>query len=755
MWKLVLVGWILGHVLIGETAWSVSPMYSFIFLACTAISFYRREAWLCCILGFITAILLGQWHANSNLQNQLQNRQTVAHSAQLKVQIEQISEQHARSTQQVVHVIDSNTSYNLKAILNNKRFTDNTLQLGHCYWLEGDIKPTQSYAMAGVFDQEKWFLQQNLMGTVLVRHIEETSCTHTPWVWIEKQRLHFRQWIDEQKFKQSGLLLALLTGDESLLLPDTQILFQHLGISHLLAISGPHVLIFAAMMVWFLHHLICWLRPQFYDKFPKNFVFAIPFFCCVLFYCSFVGFEIPAIRTLITTALITLTLFFRQKFSSLSIILLSAGLLLLIAPLSIFSVAFWLSYGSCFILLRVYQTVNQSDGRLVWQFVQSQGKIFVALLPLTILFFQQVAWISPVSNLVAIPIIGVLVVPMEVFAATLNYFSPTLSFPFFYCADWLLNTLVGVLGYLEKYSTLHYIWFTPWQTALLAVGVGILFLPKGVVPRLWAVLCFIAIFIPHETSDFSLSILDVGQGQSIFVQDAQKNILIDTGGSYNEKTFSLAERVLVPYFVHRGVNHLDQVILSHLDHDHSGAFPRLSELMPIHHLMSNEWQQTNIPFQYCMQGQRIQSASMQLEILSPQKEALAHASDNRNETSCVIYISAYGQHFLVMSDTGVQTEAEIMHNYPHLAVDILILGHHGSKFSSSSEFLQFYHPKLAVASAGKDNRYGHPSIEVQQRLAQFGIPLVVTANKGEIRFNLNQGKFETQYYREQKSWLQR
>ena len=234
--------------------------------------------------------------------------------------------------------------------------------------------------------------------------------------------------------------------------------------------------------------------------------------------------------------------------------------------------------------------------------------------------------------------------------------------------------------------------------------------------------------------------------------------MIDTGGSYNENKFSLGERVVIPFIRQQGVRHIDHVILSHLDQDHSGAFPRLAEKMTIQQVLSNERPQSVIPnFDYCHVGQHWQGQHIEMRVLSPKAEDLVHAPEQQNELSCVVYIryfTASGRHvnFLVMGDAGAQAEQMMMQQYPDLAVDVLVLGHHGSRFSSSSAFLAQFKPKLAVASAGFHNRYGHPSHEVKQRLQTLNIPLLNTAEQGALYFTVKNEQLHYVAARQERRW---
>ncbi len=172
--------------------------------------------------------------------------------------------------------------------------------------------------------------------------------------------------------------------------------------------------------------------------------------------------------------------------------------------------------------------------------------------------------------------------------------------------------------------------------------------------------------------------------------------------------------------------------MSHLDQDHSGALGAVLKGLPVQQILANETVPDILPqqFQYCHAGQQWRFEHSQLRVLSPIYTDLAKVKSNRNEYSCVLYLQvtqAQGvQNFLIMGDAGWQTEYQLLQRYPDLKVDVLVLGHHGSRHSSSYSFLQQLKPKLAVASVGWDNRYGHPSQELQARLRELGIPLLTT-----------------------------
>ena len=807
----ILIGWISGVASMGRflspTLLSCAPWVwclTLLFIISSIGHFALvKQSWykfLFSIFLALSSFFAGQYYADQSLEKRLLNRYTEATNTSEIVYIEKIDERSNTEDQilikQKAKVLSHQNISSVEILLYHKQSNHHKqFEIGKYYQVNGNLKPAHSYAVNGVFDQEKWLIQQNIMGTMQIQNIQELSeneisslgyfkVVNENQTWlsfikrhIESYRLNFRNFIERQPLKNKGLLLALLTGDESLLERPVQEQFKTLGVSHLLAISGPHVLILAVIFCFLVNVIISRFFPQLFLKLPRPYLLIFPFLFCVIAYTAFVGFEIPAMRTCLTVFLIALVLLLKQQVSALKLLLLSASILLFLDPFSILSAAFWLSYGACFILIRVYQTIVQEPNHVehtvitwktrLWTFfsvlIESQWKVFLALFPLVAIIFQQISWISPLINLIAIPLIGIVVVPLEVIGACLKIISDPLALIFFHCADWTISFLLCCFDLLQSIFQPQLSWLalTPWMIACIALGIFILFLPKGILPKSWAILCFIPFLFGIKNENlFELNIIDVGQGQAIFLNTPEQKILIDTGGSYDENKFSIGKQVIVPYLMGQGINQLDKVILSHLDQDHAGAFENVNSAIKIKEIYSNQQDLRfdKLDFHYCHQGLNWQFKDIKIEVLSPLKENLQFVNGDQNEMSCVIYVQVEQakpyKNFLIMGDAGWETEFWLLKNYPDLHVDVLILGHHGSQNSSSFDFLKQINPKLAIASAGYQNRYNHPSPIVMARLNALSIPFESTIKKGNIQFALN-GKREMkiEYLRDQNKWL--
>lgn len=813
MLRVISFSWVVGVAFMGHS-FDVWPIWS-TFIVLLALIILGGQVWiqrhlhvlvLRCFNAGMAAFIslnLGFSYASVQLQQRLEFREMQSQTASILVYVKQLNHLNENSVQQKVQVFNRHSqpvtwlTFHAFEDTNTKFFTQKIprLELGKYYRLTGEIRPAHSYAIAGVFDQEKWYLQQNLMAGFRIQQFEvlDVDDVHAlgfshyidqqQKVWhrfilnIERQRLMVREYLQQQNFQNAGLLLALLTGDESLL--DAQLTqdFRRYGMSHLLAISGPHVLIFAALFCIVLEKLIACYIPYIYLKIPKKRLFILPFLACVVVYSACTGFEIPALRTVLICVMGSLFILFKLPFKPFTLLLYSAGLLLLIDPFSVLSAAFWLSYGACLVLLRIYQTIYQqpiSDLELtvIQKFKQgflllleSQWKIFIALLPLMLIFFKQIAWISPLTNLIAIPWLGCVVVPLDILAGFAWLFFEPLGVLLWYISDWALSFLLHVLMVLDSLLKPQLV---PWalnfyQMLALLCGLILLFLPKGLIPKTWSILCVFPLFYyDQKRNDFELYVLDVGQGQAIFVRYQEYSLMVDVGGSIDENRFSVGEQLIFPFLNTQGVQYLDQVILTHLDQDHSGAYARLAEKIEIHRVSSNEQIKFQHPnFHYCYAGQKWHWKNhVYFEVLSPQRGVTALAPEQRNENSCVVHIKVADtqgyQHFLLMGDAGWLTEAFILHHYPHLKVDVLLLGHHGSKHSSAYGFLQHYQPKMSIASAGFMNRYDHPSQALLARLKDLNLPLLTTPQQGSLIFYRNaEGDMQLKLQRQQKIWLER
>ena len=232
--------------------------------------------------------------------------------------------------------------------------------------------------------------------------------------------------------------------------------------------------------------------------------------------------------------------------------------------------------------------------------------------------------------------------------------------------------------------------------------------------------------------NWQLVVFDVGQGLSVLIQHNDKAILYDTGAAY-PSGFNMAESVILPYLQHQGISALDKVIISHSDNDHAGGLSQLQKTVPIKELIMNDNKASKASF--CQQGKSFNWQGLTIEMLWPKT-----LQGKENDDSCVLLVSSSKHKVLLTGDISKQTEYALIGEYPQLEVDVLVVPHHGSKTSSSTEFIKHTSPQTAIVSAGFLNRWHMPVREVVNRYKQDNLKLINTAEVGQVIINFsNQG----------------
>lgn len=254
------------------------------------------------------------------------------------------------------------------------------------------------------------------------------------------------------------------------------------------------------------------------------------------------------------------------------------------------------------------------------------------------------------------------------------------------------------------------------------------------------------ISIPFENE---ISIVDVGQGDSILLRDkTNKTLLIDVGGTVafqgkedwqKRSSNANAERTLIPYLKSRGIKEIDQLLLTHIDTDHVGDLEVVAKSFKIKEILVSEGSLTNSNFVHRLSklgnpvtvlkvGNSIDIMNGKLYLIYPWKKG-----DGRNNDSLVLYGKLLNKSFLFTGDLEKEGEDAILKRYPSMKTDYLKVGHHGSKGSSSNDFLKVLKPKVAFISAGKDNRFHHPHKETLDRLIENHVEILRTDQEGTLR----------------------
>jgi competence protein ComEC len=506
-----------------------------------------------------------------------------------------------------------------------------------------------------------------------------------------------------------SMLLALLTGDKSMLGNDLYKLLVSAGLIHLFVVSGLHIsLIFT--LTFFLAQAL--LRVGWLLRFPVQPLAVIFAGSAAVFYGFITGLEVPALRAVFSVCCISWLAWQMGSITLFRLWVLACVFVLLLKPVAFIGLGAQLSFG---VVLAFTWALSGRKTFWLSAFLLLQFAAFSAGAILLAAANLPVPLAGLLLNMVFIPLVSLLVLPLAVMYLLIGVCGVELS-----GLTWLLNELLSIpLGLLAGQPwpvvQVSHLKFWPFVVCLL-----LLLAPRflGVRPIAITVLVVLLWAPIPSPLDWQLHVFDVGQGSAQLVQVAGRNILIDTGDRYLSGT-RVADFTIVPALRYLGVERLDMLLVTHHDADHSGGVDSILEAGLLQGPVLNE--------DNC-QGAQWRIATVSFQVFQVQ-------GLTGNNHSCVLSIeSPYGS-ALLPGDIERKSELLLAAQLDHR--DVLLVPHHGSKTSSSALFLDKIAPNVAIISVGAANRYGHPHHEVISRLSGRGLSLLSTASHGAVSLSFS------------------
>jgi competence protein ComEC len=601
------------------------------------------------------------------------------------------------------------------------------------------LKRPHSLLNPGGLDFERSALQKRIIATGYVREdaanaqLSQSAC-------VDGLRARISNAINAalpDEAHAARLLRALSVGDQSALDEADWQIVRATGVSHLIAISGFHVglaAIFAALLV----RGLWWLCPALALRMPRPIAEAGIALPAAIAYGALAGFGLPTTRTLWMIGAVTLSRILRRGGGMGEGLALALCAILVVDPLSVLSAGFWLSFAGVVFLAWTLARGSGWRGHLR-ELGLSPMLMALALLPLTVWFFGQASLVGPLANLVAVPFISFVIVPLTLLASALLVTLPSLGVPLVHACAWLADAQWWLLQKLSALpAALHY-FPQPGALAFVLACIGAIWLlaPRGVPARGLALLLMLPLLWPHTTplrdGGFDAMVVDVGQGLSVLVRTRDHALLYDTGARY-PSGFDLGEAAVVPALHAVGVERLDTLIVSHGDNDHAGGAHAVLAAFPVMHALGGEPDRGDIPLEQCEAGQHWKWDGVDFRLLSPVAPVRVHG----NDAGCVLLVRGAGGELLLPADTTAKVEPAIADavaasGHARDPPLVLVVPHHGSKTSSSEDYLRALHPRFAIASAGYRNRFRHPAAAVVARYWQLHIPLSTTSDTGAVR----------------------
>lgn len=628
------------------------------------------------------------------------------------------------------------------------------LRPGERWRLRVRLKPPNGFMNQGGFDYEGWLFRQGIRATGYVRpHGAERlpGLRLTPSVRLDRLRMELARRVTAvvPDPASRGVLLALTLGIRDGIPQSRWQTLLVTGTNHLVAISGLHVGMVAGVVLLLMRRL--WASvPRLALLVAAPRAAALCALAAAGGYAALAGFTVPTQRALVMLAVVLGgVLLWRQARPAQSM---AAALLavLLFDPLAVLDAGFWLSFAAVAVIL--YVVADRPSGSWLHSWGRVQWALLLGLLPLTVLLFQRVAPIAPLANLLAVPWVGLLVVPLALLGMLSLGVWPAAGGLLLGTAGAAIGVLWPVLDFLAGLPGAHLRLGASSLPAIALALCGVVWLlaPRGWPARWLGAVMIGPLLLPPpsypSSGNWRLSLLDVGQGMSAVVQTAQHTLVFDAGPSFGPD-FDAGEAVVAPYLRSLGLRHLDMLVISHDDNDHSGGVGSLLQAYPHTPLMASNaevWSGSKA----CRAGETWTWDGVRFEMLSP----LSAGMIGRNDRSCVLRISGAGGSALLLSDIEASAERELVGRWAgRLGADVMIVPHHGSSTSSSALFLDTVHPQLALLSRGFGNRFGFPRPSIMQRYALRGVEVADTARSGAltVRFSSADGIRLLPGYREE------
>lgn len=550
---------------------------------------------------------------------------------------------------------------------------------------------------------------------------------------------------DKQPY--AGMLTAFANGDQrGVSDPQWQVLTDT-GTVHLVAVSGLHISLVAGIAFWLFRGL--WSRiPPLVLRLAAPRAAAVAAVAAAAAYAALAGFSIPTQRALVmVAAAMTGLILARQPRPS---ALLAAALLavLILDPLAVLAAGFWLSFGAVAVILYAVQG-RRAGGLRAYEWLRLQGVVALGLLPATLLLFQRASGVGPVANLVAIPAVEFVTVPLTLLGVLAHsLWLPALAGWIWNLATWPLTLLWPLLETLAGWPGAQWSQAAPplWAIACAVAGLAWLLAPRGWPARWVGAVWLLPLFLLRPPApalgEAWISLLDVGQGLAVVVRTAHHTLVYDTGARWSRR-FDAGRAVILPYLRSQHVSALDTLIVSHGDNDHAGGADSLRAGMPIGRLLTSvpeRWPQA----QACLAGDRWSWDGVGFSILHPGPDPPAG-----NNGSCVLRVTTATGSALLPGDIAAAAERQLLAGGGGaLTADILIAPHHGSRTSSTEAFLDAVQPRWVLYAVGYRNRYHHPSAEVAARYARRGTHALRSDDAGCIELRLGAGGVTASQYRQ-------
>ena len=598
-------------------------------------------------------------------------------------------------------------------------------KLGDKIEIEGKLEPPSNNTFFNLFNYKNYLKSKKInyiFKAKTIKLIKENKSLKY------KIKNNLIEYID--KYKTKEYLKTFILGDNKEIEENMIKTYQTNGITHLFAVSGMHLSLFALILKFILNKII--------KKESINNVITILFF---IFFSFLTNYSPSILRSLILYILLTIKKTLNLKIKTIDLIILDLIVLLIYNPYYVHNIGFIYSFTITITLILTSDIINKYKNYISKTLITSTIS-FITSIPISINNFHEINLLTPITNMIFVPLISFIIFPLSLLTLIIKPLDKI-----FLISTKILEQLSTII---EKFKIQLILSHIPYRIIILYYITIFLFI-KGLknkkikcsVPLI--ILLVVHTNIKYIKQETKVTTLDVGQGDSILLElPKNQNILIDTGGNPNSKS-SIVMSKTIPYLKSLGIKKISNLILTHSDFDHMGEAINLVNNFKVEKVIFNCGKYNDlekdlikildkkkIPYYSCVK--ELNTNNNRLYFLGTKEY------ENENDNSNVIYTEINGYKFMFMGDAGVEKEKDILNKYNISNIDVLKVGHHGSKTSSSKNFINEINPRYSIISVGKNNRYSHPNKEVLNVLDNSKI--YRTDIDGSIMFKIKNNKLK-------------
>ncbi len=652
------------------------------------------------------------------------------------------------------------TSKNFNVLCNIKRQKDDEVSLKYGDEIELECiyeLPNQSRNEGG-FDYRKYLKAKNILGIVNIsksdaKLLEKSNIL----ISIHSLKNYLIKNIKNILNNDSAsLCIGLLLGDKTLISEDIQNNFRQSSLSHILAISGAHVSYILLGITALLNIL------KLHKRWSKILIIIF-----LLFFLLLIEFTPSVARAVIMVILTLICQILFKKPDTMLNLAISSFIILLVNPYYLLDVGFELSFGGTLSLILFMKRYKVKPKNKILNYIKQTILVSISaniiIIPIMMYYFNTISATFIISNVLATPILALALILGLIFIIFLLICRP-IAILISYLLNIILQALIIITKITSKIPFSQILLPTPklWQIILYYLIILIFFYhPKFIQNRnekykklIAFILIFLLIspyFIKIPSPNLKIFFIDVGQGDSMLINTPSgKTILVDGGGS-EVGSFDVGENILLPFLLDKNIMTIDYMMFSHFDSDHCEGLLTILNKLKVKNIIISKQGKISDNFKKLLEILKLKKVNIivakagknividnkcYINILFPEDKLILENTLNNNSIVAKFCYQTFS--ILLTGDIEKASEKRLVELYKNnLQATVLKVAHHGSKTSTTAEFLQMVKPKIALIGVGKDNKFGHPNNETIKSLTDAGVAIYRTDEMGEITINVN------------------